>query len=419
MKEASVLSDSKIEELIKISAAEPEQPESAVNAAKQAAVEDAAKKAAEAALAEDGSVRDAAAAAAAAADKVVKARGGDTVEAAYRALEATRDAGGDAAQQKEVAAQICGCMPELKNVIVVSVTSEILVAVSVPLSKVGQIREAIQTGASNSLGLAKKQVKVGTGSALPGRRLGDGCDNSMISVTIETRTGDINSQEVKQLKADVEAAMTSGQLMLNVKAAAAEQNVLTKCLKDQDVKLEAPEIKEETAQKEVIVSGQDDDLVITFNVRATSGESVERIESATSEANTGTFTKKLAEELQQLGETIDTEVLSAAVEAAVAKRIVDKKTSSPTKAPAGIPDAAKAITHAGGEAPPPPATKARCDDRCKTILAVSAAIVAAILALSSMIYSPIAVCGKRKKEAPTDNSLNGPVSFDGTESALN
>jgi hypothetical protein len=215
----------------------------------------------------------------------------------------------------------------LVRVTLVVVNADIPIQISVPMSRVGPVMDSIQTGIGDSLGLGKKQITIGAGRQedTKVRRLGDGCETTLVDVSLETGTEDPNSQEVKQLTADFTKVVTSGQLILNVKAAAATQNVLTNCLKDQNEKLETPEIKQKTVQKEVVVSDRDGGLVLAFSIRATSNEGAKRIATATE--NEVPFTKVLAENLRKQGETINTEALS------VEERTVIIQAGAPTKVP--------------------------------------------------------------------------------------
>ena len=132
------------------------------------------------------------------------------------------------------------------------------------------------------------------------------------------------------------------------------------------------------------------------------------LQQAFTEGGAVTYVKAAAAELGILTQCLKDQKKElpkpAVQETVIVRKVVVQKraTAAPTDAPTDAPTTT---------------TKARCDDRCKTVLAICAAIVSAILALGLMIYSPM-VCGKMK-EAPTENSLSGPVRFDGAESALN
>jgi len=318
VKEAPVKTPEEIIEQAKVIA----EPESAADAGKRAASEAQLAGSTPAAIS---------AAAGSAAAATALTNGVEPKVAALLAGNAVKDAGGTPEQQKAAAYDVCGCEPKMEKLFFATVGSSITVAISVPVTEVPAVRASVQDGVSNTVGVGTKDVKVGeaTKKTTLRRQLQAGCDETSLTIGIQLPTSDLDSPEVKKLVADFKKAITDGHLMANVQAAAAQNGVLTACLKEQDPKLDEPVMQTAIEEKEVVVSDLDSDLVVQVKVKATSNEGVQKLIDTTTADNQAAFVNQLSDALKKLGMEVPSGGLS------ISERVVD--TAAPTKAPTKLP----------------------------------------------------------------------------------
>jgi hypothetical protein len=161
------------------------------------------------------------------------------------------------------------------------------------------------------------------------------CDKTNLTVRIETAaTADPNSPEVLQLIAEFKATASSRGMVANVKAAAARDSVMTQCMKTPPDVLPEPQVASKTFKKDVVVRSTDNNLMVTYKIKAILEAAVDSMSTAVSVENEGAFTGQLSAMITASGGGVG--------EISEMERSIAVSTESPTPSP--TPSLTKAPT---------------------------------------------------------------------------